>query len=512
MSDLAAYDAPPSPPPPSYEFSQTEFDQKTSRILEQSAAEPPQPRVDEDGFEIWDDAVFEAAIAGMDNLTLSPKAQGKSSQAQAQAHYAGAPFASGSSSVGHSRSLNSSAFPQEKARQRQLPARAEAAGEASGSGSSIASSPPSSFPPPQVVQSPPQVVQSLPQGAQSPPSGVQPLRVTKKSRPRKERPAWYAEAGLGGNSPPPSPLASEAGSSSGGRQVPLRRQLTVFNQTEREGTPPPEFSAIGPSLDGPPYETFLMPYEATPPPPPLPPAPEPPAFEPLPPPPPTAPASTIPQPRAPATPVPRPGSARTHPMHSQSLPQNPPPPTPRPHAVHHQTFPAVPPVPSAQYGSGIRASLFEPGEKHYNAPRLSFNPQMAYARPLAPAMPTFAADAEPQAVNPSAFYSHAVSAHYSFNVPARMPARQPTGPTQPEQPAFSHSQYAPEPMGMAAAPRQSAYGAQAVASVASPRPSYAYGQADFQETAHNMGAAWGPGAQQGWPAGGSSSSSVYRIE
>ncbi|TFK91805.1 hypothetical protein K466DRAFT_643672 [Polyporus arcularius HHB13444] len=495
MSDL---DAPPSPPPPSYEFSQQEFDQKTSRVLEQSAAEPPQPRVDEDGFEVWDDALFEAALAGVHNLTLSPKAQGKSSQAHGHVHYA----ASGS---GNSSVASSSGFPQEKAKQRQLPARAEAGGESSGSGSSIASSPPL-LPSSQLVQSPPQVVQSLPQEAQSPPPGVQPLRFTKKSRPRKERPAWYAEAGLGGNSssPPPSPLTSEASSSSGGRQMPLRRQLTVFNHTEREQTPPPEFSAIGPSLDGPAYEAPFMRYEGTPPP--LPPAPEPPAFEPLPRPVLAAPACTTPQPRAPAAPVPRPASARPDPAHSQSLPQNPPAPTPRPHVIHHQTFPSLPPIPSAQYGSGVRASLFEPGEKHHRGPRLSFNPQMAYAKPIAPAMPAFAAD-EPQVSNPSAFYSHAVSAHYSFNVPARM-----RKPTQAEQPAFSHSQFAPQPMGMAAASNPN-YGAPgAVASVASPRPSYGYGQADFQETAHNMGAAWGSNAQQGWPAGASSSSSVYRME
>ena len=53
----------------------------------------------------------------------------------------------------------------------------------------------------------------------------------------------------------------------------------------------------------------------------------------------------------------------------------------------------------------------------------------------------------------------------------------------------------------------------AVAPVASPRPSYAYGQADFEEAAHNMGAAWGSSAaaQSGWPEGNSSRSSVYRL-
>lgn len=405
MSDPAAYDAPPSPPPPSYEISQGEFDQKTSRILEQSAAEPPRPRVDDDGFEIWDDAVFEAALAGIDTLTLGSQAQSTSTQMPAHAHayHTRTPSASGSNvassssppASGTSRpTLTSTGFPQEKAKQRQLPVPAQATGELSGS--SIASSSSSSMSP-QVPQSPPHMPQSFPQVAHTPLVGVQPLRVSKKSRPRKERPAWYAEAGLGGNSPPPSPLASEASSSSGGRQPPLRRQLTVFNHTEREGTPPPEFSAIGPSLEGPPYETVLSAYEGTSPPP-LPPS-EPPAFEPLPPPAPPVAASTTTQPRASVTPVPRPGSARPHPAHSQSLPQNPVAPSPRPHASHHQSMPAV-----SQHGPGIRASLFEPGGKLNNTPRLSFNPQMAYSKPVAPAMPAFAADAEPQVANPSAFY------------------------------------------------------------------------------------------------------------
>ncbi|KAJ3005550.1 hypothetical protein NUW54_g4290 [Trametes sanguinea] len=62
-----------SPPPPSYKISQHEFDNKTKRILEQSAAEPPRPRVDEDGFEIWDDAVFEAYALQDDIRSLSIK-------------------------------------------------------------------------------------------------------------------------------------------------------------------------------------------------------------------------------------------------------------------------------------------------------------------------------------------------------------------------------------------------------------------------------------------------------
>ncbi len=377
MSDLTAFDPPPSPPPPSYDISQHEFDQKTSHILEQSTRDPPQRRADDDGFEIWDEAIFEAALNGMSTLSVGHQRQPSSSDRRASSSSAAPPPAF-SPPPGSSRN---SSYPPEKQRPRPLPSGPPAAtssssgsGTSSGSGSGSYLGTPSSS--------------SVPS---SPPQEVRPLRVQKKTRPQKERPAWYAEAGLGGGSPPPSPLEPQpqpqprvqvGGSSLRVAQTTLRRGLTVFNHIEgdRESTPPPEFSHVGPSLDGPPYETIVMTYEgnSTSPGPPLAPSPAPPAFSaqpapsrapeppafsaesaatrsPEPPafsPPPPAVQSAVPA-RAPAPdsaasqpshghPDPHAEAAHRHPTHSQSLPQRPISSSiaPRPFAAHHQSRPA----------------------------------------------------------------------------------------------------------------------------------------------------------------------------
>ncbi|KAI0774286.1 hypothetical protein C8Q74DRAFT_823054 [Fomes fomentarius] len=424
MSNFA-YDPPPSPPPPSYEISQNEFDQKTSHVLEQSAAEPPPRRVDKEGFEIWDEAIYEAHAA-LNTLSLGQSLQFPRSigngEAAAQAHSRHPSSSSSSIPLPPAFSPSpryGSRYPPEKSRA--LPELVAASSSSSGSRSSADVG----------LSSPPL----------SPPQTVRPLRVNKRTRPTKERPAWYADAGLGGGSPPPSPLQSSAGSSSTPEERPLRRQLTVFNSTEREGTPPPEFTPVGPSLDGPPYDAIVMTYEGEPPPPPSPPSgtPGPPAFSTHPPPieymtpqPQVAPLptdSTIPQLQVPHAPVPRAGSVRPHPAHAQSLPE---PqahhtPSPRPHPVHHQSVPVARPPPASSVsairgGAALRASAYEP-----TAPRLSFNPQMAYAKPAVPTMATYIVDTEP-VVSASAFYSNAVSSHYAFTVPAHM--RRPTDHVQ----------------------------------------------------------------------------------
>lgn len=46
--------------PPAYELSQQEFDDKTSRAILTSHSDPPPKKFDTDGFEIWDDAIFDA--------------------------------------------------------------------------------------------------------------------------------------------------------------------------------------------------------------------------------------------------------------------------------------------------------------------------------------------------------------------------------------------------------------------------------------------------------------------
>ena len=298
--------------------------------------------------------------------------------------------------------------------------------------------------------------------------------------PRKERPAWYAEAGLGGGSPPPSPLESQAGSSSSrSDHQPLRRGLTVFNHTERDGTPPPEFTPVGPALDGPPYETIVMSYggqhaapaDMLPPPSPSPPLEPyaPPA--PLPP-PPEARASPAPSER-PAAPTPRPQPRSPQPLPSipraaASVPDPlPAAHAPRPqHPAHAQTFPPAPasasasapspPVPrqqpyhrhttteaAAAAAPPSRATMYQlPPALQANGPRVTFNPQSAYAKPPGPTRAARVEEAEPVVADASAFYrcvfplrfpwilltavsacscSNAVSAHFSsYNVPARM--------------------------------------------------------------------------------------------
>jgi hypothetical protein len=101
-------------------------------------------------------------------------------------------------------------------------------------------------------------------------SSVRPLHIKKKSEgSTKERPNWYEEAGLGQSSTTGSSanrdLPSSASSSS------RRHDLAVANATpppsrggvspgledadEDRTEPPPPFTAVGPSFDGPPYAT-----------------------------------------------------------------------------------------------------------------------------------------------------------------------------------------------------------------------------------------------------------------
>ena len=421
------FDAPPEPPPPSYEISQHEFDQKTSHVLEQSAAEPPPRRVDEDGFEIWDDALFEAARAGLGDLSLDgPSGRPRQSSASG---------ASSSSSHVPAHSSASSGYPLEKhssAKARPLPQpRASLSGPSavpSASGSSASQYYPS-------LSSP--SASSSSSSSCSPPSPpapitaeVRPLRVAKKApRPRappKERPSWYEEAGLGGGSP--ATLQSQAGSSSSRSDYrPLRRGLTVFNYTDRDRTPPPEFTPVGPSLDGPDYETVMsydgpqgLPEELLP-------APSlsPPSL--------ALPARSTPAPpELPAsTPRPRPHPANPPPQATAPLP-NPAPPLHTSQPAHAPTYPlprvaspapvpapvaAPPAVPRAQahlrvatspappHAPVSRTSLYQfPGQLS-NA-RLAFDPQSAYTKGALPRTSSSRSDEPetPVVVDASAFY------------------------------------------------------------------------------------------------------------
>ncbi|KAL1946788.1 hypothetical protein VTO73DRAFT_14892 [Trametes versicolor] len=428
-------------PPPAYEITQDDFDQKTGRVIEESAREPPEPRVDEDGFEIWDEDAFEAALAAMGSVSVvEGTSSGKSS--------------SGSDSLPN--------CPPEKAHKLPEQPNPQAASPPVASGSSSA-------------------------GSSS--SQVRPLTLTKKTRPGKERPSWFQEAGLGAPTPsaphaqPPSradvPSQTEALSRAG---RPPRRQLTVMNRDgadlEREVTPPPEFTPVGPSLDGPPYESFTMSYDGPElePPDHLPP---PPAFD------------TLPErytPRPSPQPSPQPDRTRPHPAHAQSLPATAlsPLPTIRPHVDHAQTLPAarVPPPPATN-----ALKDYQPRAKFPGAPRLAFNPQLAYSKPL----PSVPQDEEPppQTFDASAFYNGAVAAHFSSNIPARM--RKPSAVQSDRSSIYSQdSSWAPPTNGYGS------YGSPPSQAVVSPRPSYAY-QAAFPDAAPSSNGAWNPGGRtQQW--------------
>ncbi|KAI0638199.1 hypothetical protein C8Q77DRAFT_1153867 [Trametes polyzona] len=444
----AAYDPSGSPPPPSYELSQTEFDQKTRQVVEESAREPPEPRVDEDGFEVWDDAVFEAALAGVASLSVGPGASTESAPSGSR------PLPSRPPEKARAAPEQSSPNPRHYDHVRQP----------SGSGSSSAG--PST-------------------------SQTRPLNVSKKTRTGKERPSWFEEAGLGTTTSDSQPTQSHADAPSqpgaqprGARPAP--RRLAVTNNTgdvpapevERGGTPPPEFTAVGPPLDGPPYETLVMSYHG----PELDPdesmAAPPPAFDALP----DTSYASQPPPEAPPQ---LPDHARPPPAHAQSLPPNVPssdhPPATRPHVDHAQTMPpaAAPRAPPSPMVVPLKA--YEPQSKFSGAPRVVFDPRTAYGKPL----PTVPQDEEPRlpAFDASAFYNHAVAAHFSPNLPARM--RQ---PVQTDRSSIYSQDSSCAPTSIPARGSYGGYGgppAQAPTVVASPRPSYAYGQATFPATSNS---------------------------
>lgn len=197
------FDTPDSPPPPAYELTDQEYDQKTSHVLETSQSEPQYyPGDGEEEWEVWDESIFAANASGH----TSPNNQ---HQQQAGSSSRSPIDASASSASTKGVSINYS----------------------SASSSSLSSV-----------------------GQPSGSSAVQPLRIVKKNNSsppskQKERPNWYAEAQLDQHEP------SQASTQQS--QVSLSRQPTYLH---REPTPPPMFTAIG---DQPPYEPppIVMTYQ-----------------------------------------------------------------------------------------------------------------------------------------------------------------------------------------------------------------------------------------------------------
>lgn len=321
MSVAPDCDAPDSPPPPAYEFCPQEFDQKVSHALEASAAEQ-QAHAEEEEWEVWDEAAFEAAVA---RLAVSD--------------------GSGSGSTGAHAASSSSRSPTDASAS--VPAAPIVAPSVSTS---------SSAPDPGNGKG---KDNGGARGA-SPAPTVQPLRILKKA-PRahadgakgKERPSWLAEAQL---EPHPAPAPAHAGAA-------LGRSDTM--RSERMVTPPPMFTDVGPSLEGPPYEGVVLAYAP----------PDSPPASPLHSPPPTEHALAF----APA-PVPSPPPHAPVQRHGRrSLPQ--PPPAP-PRELSPLNVAAVRPAHQSlpQPVAATRAAATY-AKQSFITPRVAFDPRVAYGNP-----------------------------------------------------------------------------------------------------------------------------------
>lgn len=168
-------------PPPAYELTQDELDDKVSRVLEASAA------ADDDGFEIWEEAAFDAAAASSS--------------------------ATGASGNAHATSV--SARPTSESRRTSY------------------------------------LWEKVPtqEAARIIPSAHVKVRRT---------PVRYNTSELSAQpscAPPPTPPESSAHTFS--------LEETSRQSLQREITPPPEFTAVGPpSFDGPSYEGLVVSYSA----------------------------------------------------------------------------------------------------------------------------------------------------------------------------------------------------------------------------------------------------------
>ena len=200
-----------SPPPP-YEPSQQEFDQKTSLALEASASDIRQTP-DSPGEDVWEDYDEEAF-----EIAFQAAQAARQRQSEAESLTAGPSDAT-------SLTQSSRRWSVEKVDHPITPT-------------------------------------------------VQPLRIHKKapssSYRAKEQPSWYAEAHLGGSSSfqplsSPSSLYEERHSS---HATPSQHQF-IPEHDEDNVTAPPPFEHQGPDLDGPPFEEVVLAYHASAPPSPL---------------------------------------------------------------------------------------------------------------------------------------------------------------------------------------------------------------------------------------------------
>ena len=316
MSNPALFDPTDSPPPPAYELTDQQYDQKTSQIIETSLAEPARQSSNDDFWEVWDEAAFEAAAA---RLSLT------------------------------------------------------------GPSSSSSNPPP---PPPPISETAKAKAREAGMPGNDP--EVAPLRIVKKSaqsppptRKEKERPSWYEEAQL--DQVPQSSSAQPAVPQSTRASLPSPPRRTSY---DREPTPPPSFEAVGPSLDGPPYEdahpiqpgpTIIMTYSAGD----------------------SRPASPLQSPVAQAPSFGFPAAPNTRSYTPQPTHQHVPP-APRPVSTQPPPVPRVPVQPPVQQRASTEFSLL--------GPRVPFNPQVAYnKKPSRYGLPE--EEPLPQKVDAASFYA-----------------------------------------------------------------------------------------------------------
>lgn len=318
MSDPALFDETDSPPPPAYELTDQQYDQKTSHIIEASLAESTHRSSSDDFWETWDETAFEAAAARMSISESSP-------------------------------SSGSSHLPQ--------PPVSEAA-----------------------------KAKAREAGMSRNDSEVAPLRITKKSarsppptQKEKERPSWYAEAQLDSDRIPRSSISQPASSQPARGRLPSPPRRASY---EREPTPPPSFEAVGPSLDGPPYEDDHPPQ--------------------------TGPPIVMSYSAGDS----RPASPLQSPVSQPTSFGFPPPPTDLRSYTPQPSYQHAPPAPrpvSAQPPPASRIPVQPPSQQRSNAeftllgPRVPFNPQVAYNKKSRYSLPED--DPLPQKVDAASFYA-----------------------------------------------------------------------------------------------------------
>ncbi|TDL29493.1 hypothetical protein BD410DRAFT_833790 [Rickenella mellea] len=345
-----------SPPPPAYELTQQEFDQKTSHIVETSLSQPISQPQYADGWEEWDEAAFQANEARL----REERARGASGSSTPQSQ----PLQSGSGSGGTSAQTNPSAHAQPGA-----------------------------------------------------PHDVRPLNIRKRSSqtPEKEKPSWYAQAGLGDNGSSSSRDPQDAQGSGSSRprpasSVPSTRSLPEDPEDDPTAPPPP-FAPTDTSLDGPSYE--LVQSQRAP-----------------------SPVVVLrynpggvgssPPPSPPASPVSR------HTMSPSPAPSHLSMPPPR-RPAHY-----APSRPTTSYTPSLKAAHIPP------PPRMDFNPLVAYTKPAFGHLPVDPAPV-PSTINAASLYNSAVAAHLPTQ-PRRQPTRPQTAPYGAQPQGYMHSSQPQQPV------------------------------------------------------------------